>query len=685
MTTQTTFEATVEGRGDLPDIAVPIKRISNATLRHSALSNVDIEAAGVPDDIRQYATFFAPFELRVAFPNDDRAPERIFKGQLVEVEQSDTSAISTLKTVGRLIKLEKSDGFREFADIRASEALRQYIDEETDFGAAVEDDPGTVVVDDGLAFEASTLAEFNDILGGEVPETAPFDDNGNPLQTGFFVEAEETDRTFSATRSRSDFSDSDGDGTSGAIFTSYRNELRHRFNIGYEIDVSNLSVAVRCEEVERLEDEYTIMALYDGNGNKLTGGIAPPDTLGWVTESIRVQSGKSTYTGDELFELKPIQNVGSTLTYGEVDIDAIFIYDDRYNYNFANSVDSDQLLHGPELYPDGASLEWPILDQETQVSAARIFSGWDDTDAYQELAASPNGGADYLTASNTETLDVDFEGNDIIGADLRIRTTHGRHSPDGPRDQTPRYGYAGRSIDNIEVRFDQISVAIIGPGGILFAENDLQNIKDLASLARYNFVFDHAGDADAIEAFPVGFENPDGVEWMATGWSRRDGDQDYANRVVARGATKPEDERENPDDLRYEAAVRDDAEIERLTDLGLTEEEATQTTVVTDPELSTSGEVRAQAFNELAGVVGARLPSGSIDIVPTFIPPGYAYPVEEFETVDGEVPSKVLEKAAYSEGYGQDAQGSLEFLSPRNWVSGLSPVEKDVIGIKRLF
>ena len=104
-----------------------------------------------------------------------------------------------------------------------------------------------------------------------------------------------------------------------------------------------------------------------------------------------------------------------------------------------------------------------------------------------------------------------------------------------------------------------------------------------------------------------------------------------------------------------------------------------------DPELSTSDEVQGQAFNELAGVVGNRLPSGSIDIVPTFIPPGYAYPVEEFETVDGEVPSKVLEKVAYSEGYGQDAQGSLRFKTPRNWVSGLSPVENDVIGIKRLF
>ena len=138
--------------------------------------------------------------------------------------------------------------------------------------------------------------------------------------------------------------------------------------------MSNLRVAVRCETVERLEDEHTDMQLYDRNGNALTGGIGPTDTLGWVTESIGdFQSGKSTYTGDEFFELKPLQNV--TQTYGEVDIDAIFLYDDRYNYNFANSVDSDQLLPGPELYPDGASLEWPILDQETQVSAARIFSG----------------------------------------------------------------------------------------------------------------------------------------------------------------------------------------------------------------------------------------------------------------------------------------------------------------------
>jgi len=684
MTTQTTFEATVEGRGDLPDIAVPIKRISNATLRHSALSNVDIEAAGVPDDIRQYATFFAPFELRVAFPNEDRAPERIFKGQLVEVEQSDTSAISTLKTVGRLIKLEKSDGFREFADIRAFEALRQYIDEETDFGAAVEDDPGTVVVDDGLAFEAATQSDFEGLLEGEIPDDVPITvENGRvtTLPTCFVAEGEDVWPQIDESGGSDFDADEWSGGAAGGAFGN-TDDFDYFFETEYTIPQDSLQLRIRGKRAN--SDSAAIYNILL-DGNNVTDTTLAQDVLEW----------------DSSITLNPDGDIapGTHRVSGEIDVradgfgsdpdvryDVIAVYDDRFNYNFDNVVHEPAgALDGPESHPDRVDFEWQIVDQETQVSACRILSTWDDTGGPQQLAASPNAGTDYLTASNTETLDVDFEGNDIIGTDLRIRTTHGRHSPDGPRDQTPRYGYAGQSIDNIEVRFDQISVAIIGPGGILFAENDLQNIKDLASLARYNFVVDHAGDADAIEAFPVGFENPDGVEWMPTGWSRRDGDQDYANRVVARGASKPEDERENPDDLRYEAAVRDDAEIERLTDLGLTEEEATQTTVVTDPELSTSDEVQAQAFNELEGVVGNRLPSGSIDIVPTFIPPGYAYPVEEFETVDGEVPSKVLEKVAYSEGYGQDAQGSLKFKTPRNWVSGLSPVEKDVIGIKRLF
>lgn len=672
MSTQATFEATVEGRGKLPNIDVPIERIANGVLRHSALSNIDIEASGMPEDIRRYSTFFAPFELRVAFPNDSsRSSERIFKGRLVEVEQSGSSAITTLRTVGRLIKLEKSDGFREFADIRAYEALRTYIQEETPFGVVVEDDPGTVVVDDGVAFEADTQTDYDELLAGAIPDDKPIDYRDGrliPLQSSFLFEAE-------AGNGATPISGSDYSGGDAAQFSfGGATSNGHTISLDYRIPSGDASIVVRGERPGTfVTTDITI------DGNTVETNYTVPSTLSWGQTAVDFELTPGNHTID--IEANTVSDDDPDSRY-----DVVGLVDSRYNYTFDNSVhEPSGYLDGPEPYPDAVAFEWPVIDQETQVSACRITSSWDDTTDTQQVAASPNAGSEYLTADNSETLDVDFEAQDIIGTDLQIRTTHGRHSPNGPRDQTPRLGYEGQSIGDIEVRFDQISVAIIGPSGTLFAENDLQNIKDLASLARYNFVVDHAGDDDVIEAFPVGFENPDGADWMTVDWDRADGDRDYANRVVARGASKPEEERESPDDLRYEAAVRDEDEITRLTNLGLTEDEAEQTTTVTDPELSGDAEVQAQAFNELEEVVGLRLPSGSIDIVPAFIPPGYAYPVNEFETVDGETPSKVLEKVTYSEGYGQDARGGLEFETPQNWVSGLSPVEKDVIGIKRLF
>ena len=682
MSRSASFEATVEGAGDLPDVEVPIESISNATLRHSALSNVDISTAGVSDDIRRYADFFAAVELRVSLTGGDGrdlGTERIYRGRLVEVETSGSSAVTTLKTVGRLIKLDKSDGFREFSDIRAFEALRRYIDEDTPFEGEVQDDPGTVVVDDGVAFEVSSESEFDDLLAETIEDDEPFDivDGGALalLPTNDLTEAEDADSFNGGT-----FSDDNLSGGVGVEFGGIGDRIQHTFEIDYKIPAGEWDVFSRdFHDGESGEDQSPRVRVFVDNTE------VAPDTL--------VESGLdwSSYAFDNDFDLEPGTHTVE-IEYDDGDVfyktDLFGLFDTRFDYNFDNTelstVDRNH-LNGPEAFPSGLEFEWPVVDQETQVSACRIDSSWSGTSGSQQLAASPNAGEEYLTADNSETLDVNFNDEDIIGTDLKVRTTHDRHEPDGPREETPRLGYAGQSIDEIEVRFDQISVAIIGPSGILFAESDLQNIKDLASLARYNFTVDHSADEDRIEAFPIGTEIDRNVEWFTTDWDRRDGGQDYANRVVARGASKPENEREDEDDLRYEAVVRDEDEIQRLVEIGLSEEEATQTTVVTDPELESSDEVQAQAFNALEDVVGERLPSGRVRVVPTFLPPGYAYPVDEFETPGGDVPTKVLEKLSYSEAYGSDASGELEFETPRNWVSGLSPVESDVVGIKRLF
>lgn len=677
MTRSASFEATVEGAGDLPDIDVPIESISNATLRHSALSNVDIDTAAVSDDIRRYADFFAAVELRVSLTGGDGrdlGTERIYRGRLVEVETSGSSAVTTLKTVGRLIKLDKTDGFREFADIRAFEALRQYIDEETEFDVDVADDPGTTVVDDGVALDIPTNESFSDVFEGAIPDDKPIDvvdDKLTPTEIGAVVDA--TDDFNASSVSRDDFV-----GGVGAEFRDVFEESEITIDIGYSTD--SLTFYARGEDLSG-DDEFYIFAINDGDGNELTQIGSMPNDLGWTEVNISGEFGP----GEHTFVLTNADELEDDSS-GEAEVDVIAVLDSDFDNEFPNELDEPAgNLDGPSPLPNKVAVDWPIIDQETQVTDARIFSDWDDTGGPQQLAASPNAGEEYVTVNNSETLDADFREANILGTDLRIRTTHGRHSPDGPRDDTPRLNYAAQSIESLELRFDQSSVAIIGPSGILFAESDLQNIKDLASLARYNFVVDHSAEDDRIEAFPIGTEIDRDVEWFATDWDRRDGDQDYANRVVARGATKPEDEREAEDDLRYEAAVSDKDEIQRLVEIGLSEAEATQTTVVTDPELKSTDEVQAQAFNTLEDVVANRLPSGRVRIVPTFLPPGYAYPVDEFETTDGEVPSKVLEKLTYREAHGSDATGELEFETPRNWVSGLSPVESDVIGIKRLF
>ena len=427
MSTQATFEATVEGRGDLPDIDVPVETISNATLRHSALSNIDIQASGLTDEVRDYATFFAPVELRVAFPNDNRDAERIFRGQLVEVEQSGSSAITTLKTVGRLIKLEKSAGFREFADIRAFEALRQYIDEETPFEANVEDDPGTSVVDDGLAFEASTQPEFEDFF--EVEPTDAFEiENGvvKTLQSNFVVETPDADTTTSTTIEREDFSRGEGE-----QFDSVNRRLA--FDISTEYEIESPELAVRFEEIE-VADSNGLEVLQDGD---FVGDLFPPESLGWITVSL------NPITDSAIIEIQPLGLEDEE--FGVVDFDVVSVRDSRFDYFDDNEVhEPNGFLDGPELYLGSAALGLNTATSRQKVTEGRFASTWDDTTNNQYVEVSPDG-SDYTRFDNTANATFSFgSSTDSIDTNLGFS----RYPVDtNPQSATPRFGYNGQSVD----------------------------------------------------------------------------------------------------------------------------------------------------------------------------------------------------------------------------------------------
>ena len=662
----------IKGRGDLPDLHPPVDAVQRGNIRHSGLSNVNVTIPAQSELIREYPNFFADFELRVRLTDaegSEQGTEPVFKGVLTEVETSGQSSTMTLKTTGRGWSLEKDESIVEFEAVEVWRALRQYINEETAFDADVQPDPGAPVVTDAIAYSPSTQTEWVELLEDEgilddIPVTV--EDGQLVTQQSAWI-SEGQDVASASTVSDDDYSD----GAAAALFDT-GDSVSRSVTVDYTIPAGEAEVIARGRtEGSGLDLEWRF------DSEDLEGPFSF-GSLGWQTVEVPFEIEPGTYT-------VTIEGFQGNTSDPEV-CDLVGMRDKRWDHTLSNELDEPGgALPGPEPKPSGVEVEFPLINRETLVSAARIESVWNNTSDAQAIAVSNNDGEDYVEESNTDSLDVDFRDvdEDLLGTNIRARVTFGRFEADGPRDETPKLGYSSQAIDEIEVRFDQTSVAIVSQNGLVLSEDDLQNIKDLANIARYNFVIDHTADDKRIEAFPIGTEGED-VEWVTKDWSRTDGDADYANRVVARGARKPEDEREDEDDIRFEASVTDEDEIERLTDLGLSEEEATVSTVVTDPEWDTQDVVQQQAFGALAGVVESRLPSGQLDIVPTFVKPGYAYPIAEFEDGNGDVPTKVLEQVRYSEEYG-NARGTLRFEPVQNWVEAVTPVEQDVVGIKRLF
>lgn len=687
--TRASFEATIGGLGELEDIDPPVKAIQNATLRHTATSNVEIATTDLGPELRQYADVFADVELRVQLWDSDgnkADSERVFKGILEEIDTQGQESNAVLKTKGRGWHLETDEALVEFENIRVWEAIEQYLNQETDFEVEVVPDLGSPVVSDELAQNPVTQSDWETLLEEHISETDPVAitdgelallQTSNTLEAQFFINNESGTENLSGLDEFSSgggrrWSEEGDRGTSVA------------FDVEYTIPEEHVTFAVR---------------LNADTGTAIQASVIDDDT-GSSVGSLEVWDGGA---GSDLFYWRPDGPIAGIVeewtdgdidpgTYriqlqatsgpGDVDIDLVTVYDDRFNYDFDGTVhEPEGYLPGPEDYPDEFEFELPITERETQVDAAYLTSVWDDLGNGQAVALSNDGGDNYVAASNTDSLDVFFSDEELFGSQLLAKFTFSRYPVnENPQDETPRFGYQGQSVDEFELRFDQTTIAVIDELDLSDSHKD--NLRTLCQRGRMHWSIDHTADGKRIDVFPIGTEAE--AEWSTKNWSRTDGSTDYANRVVARGARKPEEEQEGEEDIRYEAVVTDNDEIQRLVDLGLPEEQATISRVISDPEWQSQETVNQQAFAALEGFVESRLPSGTINIVPTFIRPGYAYQIPEFEVPNGDVPTKTLEQVQFSQSY-DGASGSLQFEAVQNWVSALSPVEDDVGSIKRLF
>lgn len=179
-------------------------------------------------------------------------------------------------------------------------------------------------------------------------------------------------------------------------------------------------------------------------------------------------------------------------------------------------------------------------------------------------------------------------------------------------------------------------------------------LVDLHERGRMRFSIDHQAPDYRVQSYP-----PDRfvrrASWTALSRQRKIDVSSYANRVTVAGGVK-----DNGMRARDEAV--DQGEID-AKDRQITHS-------IFDPSIESDADARSLAESELAERIAEDQLSGSIEIVPAHVLPGFRYRIGAW---DAELP---LESVSYSDSRGDDS-GSLDFGEGDALVERLKNIQRD--------
>ena len=509
--------------------------------------------------------------------------------------------------------------------------------------------PEPRLVGEGRIIQDGDLTEvFSDLVADP---TAPFvvsSGEVRPAQAGFTLDLDPTGNSVE----RDDFSNGTGQ------FFGVDGQSSQQLGVGvdYTIPSGEVAVAVRGERTDGLGNDIPFLFFdIEVNGTK-EGEVSvfSQDTLGWAVGSIT----DLALTGGEDVELVLRTNDNDD---GSFELDAFAVLDDRFDFTLDNEVtpapseqadDEDGYLDGPEEIPPAAQAVADTVTVENSITAADL-TVVSDTANNQSLAIEFGPTGDFaadLSGNNTQTLSGDNPG-DLV-SDIRAAVTLGY--TDATRDtQTPRTGFEAQELTSWELAVDEVSIIVFN--GREFSGNYYQILQEMHREGGLIFRnIPTAGSDLKAETFEKGALT-DTVEWTRLGFDRGfEGLTEYANVLTAVGG-------EADDGTRPVVTVQDDDEIGRVGD----EKPAFRLFESRTEERALLN--RAQA--ELRGLTDDQL-SGSVEIVPRRLKPGYAYEVDAF---DGE--TAVLQRMRFEDG--TQPRGSLEFLQRRDVSNAISGVRRE--------
>ena len=363
--------------------------------------------------------------------------------------------------------------------------------------AETDTDLGTTVISQDLdrvllesAFSTTNLADLVDISA-----TDPLTVENNAirlLQSSFFKDAV-NDRTNTNAGIAEDTDAHDG---AVRVLENEGDFVEAQINIQYDMPEASLLIRVNTPD----DDGPELTVSVGGLSSTSTGECFSVFDYSWLSQSFLdgVSAGQKTLRVEVTSEC--LDENGDPLP---AYLDVINFRDSRFNYTDDDSVDADNQLSGPELFPDLFTKEFNVVTTKRDVDFAEVSQNWSSTanDQFIEVASDSNF-FDSIRADNTQTV----SGNLNTTRELYVRVGFSRHTVDST--ESPTTGDAGQDIFSHELFGNPQAIVKDGIG-----EANVRAIIPAGDAVNSTFaesgLFDSAGDLLTSGVVPE-FEKQDG-------------------------------------------------------------------------------------------------------------------------------------------------------------------------------
>ena len=609
--------------------------------------------------------------------------ELLLRGKVYDVNTNDESSLTSIGGDGILDDL-KHDGTRTVINHKPhSEAIENYVNDETDWDIDLRPDDVSLVDTDQISHRIVSQEDWEEAVG-DIPDDLPLAvKNGGleVLQSCWPVRGQFYDTGRSTV---SDFRHDDAfvGGTAIALRTGpgvrdpevFDNGgidyAEFEFELEYTIPSDMFGCFVRHTShpdngIPQIE--WKLIRL-DEDGEHDRAWIFDKHDRAWDRrlehrwqDLVRVGLSKDTYTGPDLTPGTYRVAVEVTDSYGSQDrhyiIDMVAPYDQRYIPRSSFRQHWDQ-VHEPEGHLDGPQLggtvhiELEPFQSSYRITRARFESVWNDVGDDQAIRLS-NDGETWRpigsAARNTEAGGALL--GDTYGTALSVRLTLNWSSRTGARQfRTPRFKYTAQRCESLRTYRWTDDLPVIDE--MELTGNHYSNLSRLhQSGGRVFHALYDEHDKELISLVP-GTVEEEMKDIIVIDHTRDISARGYANVVRVHGADGIHFTWFNP------------LEIERRGE---------HWHHVDEPDVTNHRSLRAIGRPILRERVEADELIGSIEIVPTIVTPGISYVSDYF---DGK--PMLLHRATFEDS--ESPSGSLDFKTPEELAEILKDLRNQIAG-----